>query len=258
MDHQALISYVDDPYLADYDHQQEFFTILDELYIEELHYDMIEDEFDDFHFSSAVYQQEEIFPISDETYAEELQLEEALMSSAIISTRKWEKLEMENNWMEKEKEKVSKRSETGKYSQSFCLICMDTKPAGEMFRNNTCVHIFCADCIRKYIASKIKENISMVKCSHLNCKGVLDPQVCRSIVTGEVFDRWENALCESMILVAQKFYCPFKDCSAMLVDDGRDVVTVSECPNCRRLFCAMQGFVACRDGVQGVPEVEKG
>ncbi|XP_059639442.1 uncharacterized protein LOC132281791 [Cornus florida] len=220
MDHQALISYVDDPYLADYDHQQEFFTILDELYTEELHYDMIEDEFDDFHFSSAVYQQEEIFPISDETYAEELQLEEALMSSAIISTRKWEKSEMENNWMEKEKEKVSKRSETGEYSQSFCLICMDTKPAGEMFRNNTCV--------------------------------------CRSIVTGEVFDRWENALCESMILVAQKFYCPFKDCSAMLVDDGRDVVTVSECPNCRRLFCAMQGFVACRDGVQGVPEVEKG
>ncbi|GJY31849.1 zinc finger, C6HC-type containing protein [Tanacetum coccineum] len=31
------------------------------------------------------------------------------------------------------------------------------------------------------------------------------------------------------------FYCLFKDCSALLVDDGRQRVTSSECPNCNRL-----------------------
>ncbi|KAM0065920.1 putative IBR domain, E3 ubiquitin ligase RBR family [Helianthus debilis subsp. tardiflorus] len=33
---------------------------------------------------------------------------------------------------------------------------------------------------------------------------------------------------------SQKFYCPFKDCSALLVDDGGVAVTQSECPNCNR------------------------
>ena len=44
---------------------------------------------------------------------------------------------------------------------------------------------------------------------------------------------------ESMMLVAKRTYCPFKDCSAMMVadDDGGDV-TQSECQVCRRLFCA--------------------
>ncbi|BBG98735.1 RING/U-box superfamily protein, partial [Prunus dulcis] len=38
------------------------------------------------------------------------------------------------------------------------------------------------------------------------------------------------------------------DCSALLVDDGGEVVTVSECPNCRRLFCA-QCKVAWHAGI---------
>ncbi|KAF6146768.1 hypothetical protein GIB67_007482 [Kingdonia uniflora] len=72
----------------------------------------------------------------------------------------------------------------------------------------------------------------------LNCKVVLEPEFCRSIVPEQVLDQWVNALCESMILGSQKVYYPFKDCSAMLIDDGVEVVTMSECPYCRRLFCA--------------------
>ncbi|PRQ47105.1 putative IBR domain, E3 ubiquitin ligase RBR family [Rosa chinensis] len=45
-------------------------------------------------------------------------------------------------------------------------------------------------------------------------------------------------MCEAVILGSQKFYCPFKDCSAMLIDDGAEVVRDSECPNCNRMFCA--------------------
>ncbi|KAM7480653.1 hypothetical protein LguiA_028866 [Lonicera macranthoides] len=77
-----------------------------------------------------------------------------------------------------------------------------------------------------------------LKCLAINCKGLIVPETCPPIVPQEVFDRWENALCESLILGSHKIYLfPFKDCSAMLVDDGTEVVTVSECPNCRRLFC---------------------
>ena len=82
------------------------------------------------------------------------------------------------------------------------------------------------------MAAKIQENISMVKCPHTKCKQVVEPQHCRLVITKEVFERWENAPCENLVLASQKFYCPFKDCSAMLVCDAEEVVTVSECPHC--------------------------
>ncbi|CAN1320882.1 E3 ubiquitin-protein ligase RSL1 [Linum perenne] len=77
----------------------------------------------------------------------------------------------------------------------------------------------------KYVASKLQDNLSSINCPVSGCDG-------------EVFDRWGKALCEALILGAHKFYCPFKDCSAMLVDDGSEVVTQAECPYCCRLFCA--------------------
>ncbi|XP_059639443.1 E3 ubiquitin-protein ligase RSL1-like [Cornus florida] len=192
---------------------------------------------DDVYFS-VLCDEEEIFPISDEKYAEELALQEVLMSSAISHRPKINTLETQNQSTKKEKQTAT-RSETGESSQhSFCSIFMDTKHSKEMFENRSCRHSFCTDCIGKHEASKIQENISMVLCPGLKCKGVLEPELCRSLVPAEVFDRWGDALCESMILAAHKFYCPFKDCSAMLVDNGGEVVTASECPNCRRLFCA--------------------
>ncbi|KAF6176543.1 hypothetical protein GIB67_018861 [Kingdonia uniflora] len=103
--------------------------------------------------------------------------------------------------------------------------------------NNKCCHSHCT-CISKHVATKIQHNIKSVNCPELNCKVVLEPEFCRSIVPEQVLDQWVNALCESMILGSQKVYYLFKDCSAMLIDDGVEVVTMSECPYCQRLFYA--------------------
>ncbi|QHO22742.1 E3 ubiquitin-protein ligase [Arachis hypogaea] len=93
--------------------------------------------------------------------------------------------------------------------------------------------------------------ILVMKCPEPKCKGILEPQNCISIIPKEVFERWENALCENLVLAtSKKFYCPFKDCSAMLVnDDGNEVVTCPECPHCHRLFCA-QCKVAWHGGMK--------
>ena len=212
---------------------------------------------DDFYFS-ALHDAEELFPISDEKYALELHLQEALMSSVISSRMNMESPShfveysspMKTSYKAKGKETGQSSQETGQSSsQTLCMICMDGKPISEMFTNNNCTHSFCAECIGKYVATKIQENISYVKCPDPKCRGLLEPQCCLSIIPKEVFDRWENALCESLVLGSQKFYCPFKDCSVMLVDDGGEVVTVSECPNCRRLFCA-QCRVAWHAGIE--------
>lgn len=195
---------------------------------------------DDFYFS-ALHDAEELFPISDELYAEALQLQEALYSSAMSnSTRvKIEAIKVENVEADTPLRSLKREyQEIGQSSLVLCAICVDAKPAEEMFRKQNCTHTFCDDCIGKYVAAKIQENISNVKCPEPRCRGILEPQHCRSIIPKEVFDRWENALYENLMLGSQKFYCPFKDCSAMLVDDGKEVVTASECPHCNRLFCA--------------------
>ncbi|WCJ42874.1 RING/U-box superfamily protein [Euphorbia peplus] len=120
----------------------------------------------------------------------------------------------------------------------MCEICFDPKPKDDSFPIKGCSHSYCKDCMANYVGSKLQDNISQISCPVPKCSGFLEPHDCRPILPQEVFDRWGNALCEALILGSQKFYCPYKDCSLMLVDDGSETVRESECPNCRRLFCA--------------------
>ncbi|CAI8607819.1 unnamed protein product [Vicia faba] len=141
------------------------------------------------------------------------------------------------NLKQKYKETIEDKYST-QLKQSYCSICMEAKPVIEMFKNQNCSHSFCEDCIGRYLTTKIQDNISWVNCPEPSCKGTLEAYHCISIIPKDVFDRWENTLCEISVLESQKLYCPFKDCSAMLVNDAKEIVTVSECPHCHRLFCA--------------------
>lgn len=94
-------------------------------------------------------------------------------------------------------------------SSSFvCEICFDAKKS---FGNQNCSHSYCEDCINNYVASKLQENITSIKCPVPDCKGSLDLEYCRPILPPKVFEKWGSALCEAMIVGSQRFYCPFKD-----------------------------------------------
>ncbi|KAL6010536.1 hypothetical protein ACLOJK_000970 [Asimina triloba] len=124
---------------------------------------------------------------------------------------------------------------------TVCKICMEPKLAAEIFTVNECKHVFCSECIGQHVAAKIQENAPAVRCPEPSCQGVLEPVFCQSILPPEVFDRWGSVLCENLILGSMKFYCPFNDCSALLVDErgqNEGAIMESECPHCRRLFCA--------------------
>ncbi|GKA75011.1 zinc finger, C6HC-type containing protein, partial [Tanacetum coccineum] len=128
-------------------------------------------------------------PISNQKYAEQLQLHEALVlsSASRASSSKTPIVILDGQDL--------KPYESSQVADRFSDICMDTKTESEMFRNSkVCGHM----------------------CPDPNCKGVIGPEACRLIVPKEVLERWENALCESLVLGTQKFYCPFKDCSALL------------------------------------------
>ncbi|KOM57011.1 hypothetical protein LR48_Vigan11g004300 [Vigna angularis] len=133
-----------------------------------------------------------------------------------------------------------RRGKQVKIEESLCVcgICMDAIPDEKKFRIQNCSHIFCNGCITRHVAAKIEENRSVVQCPNPNCKEGIELEHCGSIIPKEVFDKWGDILCENLVVEAEKFFCPFKDCSALLMRDGEEVVTSSECPHCHRLCCA--------------------
>ncbi|XP_059640288.1 E3 ubiquitin-protein ligase RSL1-like [Cornus florida] len=210
---------------------------------------------DDFYFSILFDHENEenqIFPISDAKYAEELQFQETVMASLItaqMSNNPVPLITLESSSSNPEKP-IEIAEEVGESSHSFCEICVEKKESDDMFRNQTCHHSFCSDCISKHVATKIQENTRVVLCPGVECQGVLEFDDCRSMIQKDVLERWDEVLCESMFLASEIFYCPFKDCSAMMLNDGAgEVIRESECPVCRRLFCA-QCYVPWHPGIE--------
>ncbi|XP_030451991.1 E3 ubiquitin-protein ligase RSL1-like [Syzygium oleosum] len=157
------------------------------------------------------------------------------------------------------------QKEGGQSSESFCEICAERKEAKEMFRIRTvCSHTFCSLCISRHVEAKVLENVTTIRCPGLECEGVLQIDSCRQILPENVLCMWEKSLCEAMFLESQKFYCPFKNCSALLIkdcDDGK-VIRECECPYCHRLFCAecsvpWHAGVSCEE-FQSLNEDERG
>ncbi|CAL5081473.1 unnamed protein product [Urochloa decumbens] len=108
----------------------------------------------------------------------------------------------------------------------------------EKFVVSHCAHAFCNSCVGRYVAGKIAENVAVVGCPDPECEdGVVEMDLCRDIVPPELFERWNVSLCESLV-GDDKLYCPFKDCSALLINDGSVKIRETECPHCHRLFCA--------------------
>ncbi|XP_027367068.1 probable E3 ubiquitin-protein ligase RNF217 [Abrus precatorius] len=218
---------------------------------------------DDFYFSALFDDdQNDMVPISDDKYAEELQFQETLMASVIASQITTKALSsspilcltsssssmpssskaVEITLSPKPEQIGLMTEEAGEPCSSLilCEICAEAKETDEMFRNQRCDHSFCSQCVIKHVATKIQDKITVVSCPGLNCKGVLEVDACMAMLPKELLDRWSDALCEALFLTAHKFYCPFRDCSAMLLVDGEGGKDIreSECPFCHRLFCA--------------------
>ncbi|XP_019433748.1 PREDICTED: E3 ubiquitin-protein ligase RNF144A-like [Lupinus angustifolius] len=155
--------------------------------------------------------------------------------------------------------KHKKISEIGESSNSnnnntitpfICYICTETKTINDALCIHYCSHSYCTVCVVMYVESKFQENVVKIHCPQPECEvEVLELQCCRGILPKEVFDRLGDALCETMILENEKFYCPYQDCLAFKVNYGGELVKESECPNCRRLFYA-QCKVSWHDGIE--------
>ncbi|GMI97892.1 hypothetical protein HRI_003458500 [Hibiscus trionum] len=149
------------------------------------------------------------------------------------------KIHVEKNSSTAEEEDVfySPRSSMDLQVEYDCGICTEMKAVYDFFDIKGCSHIYCIECTLNYIKSKLDDNICSIKCPEPNCEGVLDPEFCREILPRSLFNRWGKSLCESAFLGSEKFYCPYKDCSVLLINDGRRFIEKFKCPFCKRTFC---------------------
>ncbi|KAK2651814.1 hypothetical protein Ddye_011670 [Dipteronia dyeriana] len=201
-------------------------------------------------FIDGFEQEEEDFQLLDSKYAEELQFQEALMASIItsqISTTSTQMTTTTNTIqasLQPEPLAVminTPSCESSGSQTTFCEICVEIKQSDEMFTTESCNHCYCCECISKHVSTKVHDSAKVViTCPGVNCKSVLGIDACREVIPKEVVEVWEEALCEELIAESDRFYCPYKDCSALLLNDCEEEVVVveAECPVCHRLFCA--------------------
>ncbi|CAI0420995.1 unnamed protein product [Linum tenue] len=205
-----------------------------------------------------------IFPVSDAKYAHGLQVQEALIGS--ISLYRGETLGAAGTGDE-EVESPGKRMKVdeGESSLRFCEICAERKEPDQILAVAACTHAsYCSDCISRHVETKIGQSVVTVTCPASGCGTVIELESCRDALPKGVIEQWEEALCRNLIGESERYYCPFKDCSAMLLveEAGAELIRESECPYCHRLFCAQCGVpwhsgVDC-EGFQRLGQDERG
>ncbi|KAL3565641.1 hypothetical protein D5086_033687 [Populus alba] len=123
-------------------------------------------------------------------------------------------------------------------SNFTCEICSDPMLSIRNFKNGIlCKHPFCLDCITKYIEVTVEETSGCIECPGLNCKQLLDPLSCRPIISKPIFEKWCDRLCDSMVLGSESCYCPYRDCSVLVLNECKDKLKKINCPNCKKNFC---------------------
>ncbi|MCI21269.1 putative E3 ubiquitin-protein ligase RNF217-like, partial [Trifolium medium] len=85
---------------------------------------------------------------------------------------------------------------------------------------------------KKFTCVQRKDKVVKLNCPNPTCSVQLTPEHLQSILSKKVMIDWESAIHESSISLEQKIYCPYKNCSLLLVNDGAEVVTSCECPSC--------------------------
>ncbi|KAJ4849535.1 hypothetical protein Tsubulata_034091, partial [Turnera subulata] len=108
----------------------------------------------------------------------------------------------------------------------------------------TCIPIHSAcsayPCTLKFIFAARPEQAALAAPGS-SVKTGLDSFSCRLLVTREQIVKWCDLMCRSALSGVDSCYCPFPNCSGLVLNDCRDKLKKTNCPYCNRTFCFQCG-----------------
>lgn len=144
---------------------------------------------------------------------------------------------------------ISRASESNhlKNLKETCVICLDETDQERMFIIDGCLHKYCFSCMKQHVEVKL-HNGMVPKCPHEGCKYELHVSSCEKFLTPKLIEIMKQRDREASIPVAEKVYCPYPRCSALMskveVSDFTKKENVHarmygarKCLKCHGLFC---------------------
>ncbi|CAI9105196.1 OLC1v1004067C1 [Oldenlandia corymbosa var. corymbosa] len=131
---------------------------------------------------------------------------------------------------------------SGKQVIETCSICLEDINASQMFSVDGCMHRYCYPCMRRHVEVKLLYGF-LPQCPHEHCKSELKTDDCKKFLTPELSEMMCQRFMEASIPAAEKVYCPYPSCSALMsrsefVGDGLKL-----CKKCNRPFCSECGVI---------------
>ncbi|KAH9621574.1 hypothetical protein KSS87_023494 [Heliosperma pusillum] len=120
-----------------------------------------------------------------------------------------------------------------------CVICMEETDQGKMFSVEGCLHRYCFSCMKQHVEAKLHSGVAP-KCPHESCKSDLSVESCEKFLTPKLIKIMKQRKREASIPAAEKVYCPYPRCSALM-----SKAEVSEFANKEKIPVRMSGARKC-------------
>ncbi|KAK8463927.1 hypothetical protein PHAVU_011G072300 [Phaseolus vulgaris] len=128
-----------------------------------------------------------------------------------------------------------------------CVICLEDTDVSQIFSVDECQHRYCFSCMKQHVEVKLLHGI-VPKCPHEGCKYELLVDSCQKFLTQKLTDTMRQRKLEASIPTADKVYCPYPRCSALMTktevfEYSKDLIGESQlsgpkkCLKCHGLFC---------------------
>ncbi|KAJ4872138.1 zinc finger (C3HC4-type RING finger) family protein [Raphanus sativus] len=143
-----------------------------------------------------------------------------------------------------------------------CLICYSEFDLERMFSVGKCRHRFCFHCVKQHVEVKLLHG-TVPNCPHDGCKSEMVMDACRRLLTPKLSEMWKQRIKDNAIPVAERVYCPYPRCSALMsktkiTESAKSLLSVypesgvRRCVECRGLFCVdckvqWHGKVSCTE-----------